>query len=287
MDARHHRGVRAVLVTEGLVNLAVVLAKAAVGIHTASAALLSEAVHSLTDLANNLVALWVIRVAQAPPDREHPYGHQKFEMLAVFGLATLLGVLAIEIVLHAIDRTPRVVGSSTWGLALMLGVLATNITLCIWQARQARRLGSELLRADARHTFSDVLTTAVVIVGWQLAAAGYAWLDSALALAVSVLIVYLAWGLFRRAIPVLVDEMAADPDALAAIATRVQGVHRARRIRSRGAGQHASVDVVVSVDPSLSTRDSHAIADEVERVLGEALATRDITVHVEPDDSER
>ncbi len=285
MDARQHRGVRAVLVTEGAVNLAVVLAKTAVGIHTASAALLSEAVHSLTDLANNAVALWVVRIAHAPPDREHPYGHQKFETLAIFGLATLLAVLAIEIVLRALDRAPREIGSSAWGLAVMCGVLVTNLALATWQSHQARRLQSELLRADARHTFSDVLTTALVIVGWQLAAAGHVWLDSALALAVSGLIVYLAWGLFRRAIPELVDQMAEDPEELAAVARRVAGVRSTRRIRSRGSGAHASVDVVVGVDPSLSLRESHAIADEVERAIGHRLETRDITVHVEPEES--
>jgi cation diffusion facilitator family transporter len=266
----------------GIANLAVLIAKVAVGLATASTAVIGDALHSLADVSNNGVALLALRVAVAPPDREHPYGHRKYETLAVFALALLLSVLAVELALRSLQRGPAEVLRPGWGLAVMLGVFGVNVVVSAWQGSWARRLDSDLLRADARHTFSDVLVTTTVIAGWQSAARGLLWVDRATALAVAGLILFLAFGLFRRAIPVLVDHSAADPDELRAVVEAIAGVRSARRVRSRGRGREGRIDVVVTVDPSLSTPASHRIADEVERALATRFETRDVTVHVEP-----
>jgi cation diffusion facilitator family transporter len=276
------RQVRRVILIEGAANLAVLVAKTVVGLATGSMAVLGDAVHSLADLGNNGLALFVMRLASAPPDREHPYGHRKFETLAVFALATLLAVLAIELVQRAFLADARVVVAQGWSLVVMLGVLGVNAGVSLWEARWARRLESDLLRADARHTLSDVLVTSAVIAGWQLGARGWPALDSLATLAVAALIVYLAWDLFRRSIPVLTDRMAADPEELAALVRSVPGVRQVRRVRSLGAGAAARMDVVVGVDPRLSTAESHAIADAVEQCLRERHGVGDVTVHVEP-----
>ena len=282
----HHsardRQVRRVVVVEGLANLAVLLVKLAVGAMTGSLAVLADAIHSLTDVANNVIAYFVLRLSSAPPDREHPYGHRKFETLAVFGLASLLTVLAIELVLHAWRREPTEIAQTGWGLGLMLGVLAVNISLALWQRGWARRLDSDLLLADASHTFADVLTTIVVIVGWQLSTLGYQWLDTLCALGVAGLVFYLAWGLFRRAVPVLVDGLAVDPELLEGFVRDVPGVEDIRRVRSRWQGSERAVDMVVTVEPSLSTRDAHDIADAIEAALAREFQIDDVHIHVEP-----
>jgi cation diffusion facilitator family transporter len=278
------RQVRRVLWIEGAVNLVIAMTKALVGVSTGALVLIGDAVHSLADLANNAVALVASRIASAPPDRDHPYGHQKFETLAVFGLATLLAILAIEIALRSFDSDKGEVVRLGWGLALMCGVVVTNAILALWEDRQARRLGSELLRADARHTASDILVNLVVIAGWQLAAAGYVWLDGVLTLGVSGLILALAYDLFRRAIPVLVDQAGEDPDALARVVRSVPGVRAASNVRSQRDFAGSRIDVVVTVDPDLSTRESHDIANAIEEVLTARFAARDVTVHIEPDD---
>lgn len=279
---RDHR-VERVLWVEGFVNLAMMLAKLTVGLGTGSIAVLSDAIHSLADLANNALGIVATRIASDPPDREHPYGHRKYETLAVFAVAMLLSVLALEIAHGAFFSGSREVTHQGWGLAVMLAVLALNIAVSIWEGRWARRLNSDILHADARHTLSDVLTTIAVIAGWQLAARGYHWLDGLTSLVVAALILYLAYGLFRRAIPVLVDESVASPEALSDAAREVEGVRETRRVRSRAGGSGPAIDLIVSVDPQLSTAESHAIADEIERVLGERFAARDVTVHIEPD----
>jgi divalent metal cation (Fe/Co/Zn/Cd) transporter len=141
-----------------LANVVVLLAKVVVGLSTGSFAVLGDAIHSLTDAANNVVALVVVRVASTPPDREHPYGHREFETLAVFGLATLL---------------------------------------------------TEAVRS-------------------------------------------------------------------------VSGVRQVRRVRSRWVGATPSVDVVIAVDPQLSTVEAHAIADTIEALLKQQYAIEDATMHSEP-----
>lgn len=276
------RRVRRVLLIEGAANLAALVAKLLVGTVTGSAAVLGDAIHSLADVANNVVAFVALRVAADPPDRNHPYGHRKFETLAVFGLAVLLSVLAVEIALRGWNPGREVIRND-WGLVLMLGVLALNIGISSWEGWWARRLDSDLLRADARHTFSDVLVTLAVIAGWQFAARGYRWLDSLSAWLVSALILALAYGLFRRAIPVLVDQSLIPPEEVAAVVDSVPGVLATRRVRSRGRGEDARIEVVVSVDAGFSTLASHAIADEIERALSERFRVGDVSVHVEPD----
>ena len=274
-----------VIVATGLANLAVLIAKVVVGFSTGSLSLLSDAIHSLADMANNVVAFVVVRLASAPPDREHPYGHQKFETLAVFGLAVLLAVLAVEIAVRAAEPGHREIVHHGWGLAVMLGVLVVNVAVTTWERHWARRLNSEILRADSQHTLSDVLVTLGVIAGWQFAARGYPWLDKVFAVLVALVVMALSYGLFRRAIPVLVDGISHEPERIASALGEVEGVRDVRRIRSRWVGAKSSVDVVVSVDPELPTSEAHRVADAIERTLFEKFDVEDATVHIEPDEA--
>jgi cation diffusion facilitator family transporter len=281
-STQRDRQVQRIILLEGAANFVILIAKLIVGTSTGSLAVLGDALHSLTDATNNLVAWGVIKLSSRPADREHPYGHRKFETLAVFGLATLLVVLALEIALHAIRRDRTEVGEDAWALGVMLGVLAVNVVIASWQRYWARRLQSDILLADANHTFADVLTTVVVIIGWQLSARGYPWLDTACALAVAVLVMYLAYGLFKRALPALVDQFAVEPETLLGAVRGVAGVREVSRIRSRWVGSQPSIDMVIAVDPKLSTTDAHEIADTIENLLEERFQASDISIHIEP-----
>ena len=282
MQADKNAQVLRLIVFEGLINVLILAAKTVVGLATGSMAILADAAHSLTDAANNVIAWIVIRASGRPADREHPYGHQKFEMLAVFVLATLLAVVAVEIVIRAVTRETIAVETSAWGLTLMLGVLAANIALTIWQRHWAKRLNSRILAADASHTLSDVLTTLVVITGWLLSANGYGWLDTLTAIGVAALILYLSFGLFREAVPVLVDAMAVEPERLIKAIQDIEGVINVPRVRSRWIGSERAVDVVITVAPDLTTVEAHEIADRIEQRLKLHFEVADTSVHVEP-----
>lgn len=274
--------VQRILLIEGSVNLLVFVAKLIVGLTTGSLAILGDAIHSMTDVINNVIAWSVVRLSHAPADREHPYGHRKFETLAVFFLASLLVVLAFELALRAITAEQKIIEDSNWALGVMLGVLCVNVALTIWQRRWANRLQSDILKADASHTLADVLTTVVVIVGWQLSAAGYLWLDRLCALAVASLILFLAFKLFQSAAPILVDEFALDPEILTESIEDVPGIRQVSRVRSRWIGSEKAVDLVIGVDAGLSFEDSHQIATDVELHLERKFGIADISIHVEP-----
>jgi cation diffusion facilitator family transporter len=275
--------VRRVILIEGSANLLVLIAKTIVGLSTGSMGILADAIHSLTDLSNNIIAWVVIHFSSLPADREHPYGHRKLETLAVFVLASILVVLAFELALNAINKDYTEVVSSSWELLIMLCVLLINIVVTSWQHMWAKRLDSDILRADATHTFSDVLVTSTVIVGWQLSTIGYAWVDRLCALSVSLLIFYLAYSLFRRAVPILIDEYAIDPSELSNIIKTVPDVKQVYKIRSRWIGKTRSIDLVISVDSALSTEESHTIADTIESLIENHFGASDISIHVEPE----
>ncbi|MFT4939169.1 MAG: cation diffusion facilitator family transporter [Paraglaciecola sp.] len=274
--------VKTVLLIEGSVNLLISMTKFFIGYLTNSSAIIADALHSLSDVANNILAWMAINIAQTPADRDHQYGHQKYEQLAVFGLASLLSIVAFEVLINALNRFGQVVEQNYLGLSILIITLLINIALTVWERYWAKRLDSDILQADASHTLSDVLTTLVVIIGWQLAAQGYYWLDTVFAIGVSVIIFYLAFKLFQRAIPILVDYSDVDPKAVSAALNSVENVNTVVRVRSRTSSKGRAADVIVTVDPNLSTIDSHFIADEVEKVLADKFNIHDVLVHVEP-----
>ncbi|WP_372799465.1 cation diffusion facilitator family transporter [Litorivivens sp.] len=281
MDTRDSNVLRVILI-EGAANLAVLLIKLGVGISTGSLAILGDAVHSLTDAFNNVVAWFVTRHSVKPADSKHPYGHRKFETVAVFVLATLLATLAFELAIRALTRDRPEIVSGRLELGLMVLVLVINIVLSWWQRRWAKQLDSQILLADANHTLSDVLITSSVIAAWQFSTMGWWWADQACALAVAVFILYIAIGLFKSTLPVLLDERAIDADALRSAVRCIEGVRRVSRVRSRWIGQVCAVDLVIAVNATLTTEAAHDIADRVEDQLAEQFNVYDINIHIEP-----
>lgn len=274
--------VKRVLFIEGCVNLTLAIAKLCAGLLGQSYAVIADAVHSLTDVANNIVAWMVIGVAEQAPDEEHPYGHRKFEQLAVFFLASLLTIVAFEIALRAFDRLGEPVQQSTLALAILIASIVINLALTLWESRWAKRLNSSLLEADASHTFSDVLTSVAVLVGWQLAYMGYFWLDTLMALCMSGIIFYLAFKLFQKAIPILVDQKQLDESAVSQAIAKIPQINQVHRVRSRSDGKNIAADIVIGLDGDTSTEKAHQVADAIEKLMAEEFAADDVMVHVEP-----
>ncbi len=277
-----NRKVRSILICEGLANVIVLVAKTWVGIYTGSSAILSDALHSLSDVFNNILAFTLIKVSSHGPDQNHLYGHRKFETLAVFILATLLSVVAIEILLRAVERIGNPVLLSQWSLIVMCGVLVINIGISSWEHYWAVRLDSKILKADAKHTFSDILTTIAVIAGWQLAARGYPILDFILSLMISTWVLYLAYKLFNSCVPILVDGTSLDQAPIISYIEKLKGVVNVKRMRSRVIEDETFADIIVIVDRHLSTEESHAIADNIEQGLSESFGIEDVMIHIEP-----
>jgi cation diffusion facilitator family transporter len=276
------RKVQQIILIEGLYNVVVLVIKLIVGLATNSLAIIGDAIHSLTDVLNNVVIWLVMRVAGKPADKDHPYGHRKFETMAVFGLASLLVVLAVQLILHAFQSEPQPIVSEPWGLGLMILVLLLNLMISLWERHWGKKLVSDILLADAQHTLVDGITTILVIVSWQLSALGYVWLDQLCAIGVAGLVLYFAYGLFIKVVPILVDGFAIDPDVLKKAVAEVSGVKQVRQVRSRWIGDSKAVDLIIAVDDQLSITESHDIAHQVEDMLVERFKVADASIHVEP-----
>lgn len=277
--------VRLVLVLTLVLNVLVVVLKSVVGLWTGSLSLLADALHSVTDSANNVLGLVTNHLASPQPDRDHPYGHQKYEAIGALGIAAFLGIACFEILTSAIERIwtegdPVVMSSlALWILLLVLGI---NILVAFYERRVGLKLGSKILIADAHHTMSDVWITISVIGGLIGVWLGIQWLDVAIAFPVAILVFKSGWTVLRDNLPWLVDEMAIAPEAIHATVMQIPGVLNCHDIASRGLlGRQVFIDMHLIVEPT-SVEDAHIITENVEAVLDEKYGPARITIHIEP-----
>ncbi|BAY98647.1 cation diffusion facilitator family transporter [Tolypothrix tenuis PCC 7101] len=277
--------VRKVLIITLLLNLFVMALKAVVGYSTGSLSLLADALHSVTDSANNVLGLVTSKFSSPKPDREHPYGHQKFEAVGALGISAFLGIACFEILQGAIERIfkgGQPVTISAAELWLLLIVLGVNIFVTFYERNEGKRVGSPILIADATHTMSDVWVTITVIGGLIGVWLGYQWLDVVLAFPVALLVFWSGWSVLKDNLPSLVDEMAIAPEAIHAIALSVPGVINCHDIASRGVlGRQVFMEMHLIVDAT-DVETAHRITEEVERRLEERFRPVRILIHVEP-----
>ncbi|XZN91199.1 MAG: cation diffusion facilitator family transporter [Microcoleus sp.] len=292
MLADNRSEIRKVLIITLLLNILVMAIKAVVGWLTGSLSLLADALHSVTDSANNILGLVTNHYANPQPDRDHPYGHQKFDALGALGIAVFLGIACFEILSGAVQRLlygGKLVKISPNELWILLIVLGINIFVTFYERRVGKRLGSAILVADAQHTMSDVWVTIMVIAGligvWQ----GEVWnipqlqsLDVFLSFPVALLVFHSGWKVLTENLPWLVDEMAIAPEIIHDIAMDVPGVVNCHSIASRGVvGRQVFIDMHMIVDAA-DVETAHRITEEVEAHLEERFSPVRILIHVEP-----
>ena len=279
--------VRRVLWITLVLNIVVCAIKAAVGFATGSLAILADALHSLTDGANNVLGLIVTRWSAPPPDRDHPYGHHKFEAMGALAIAAMLGIACFEVLQAAVERlmaeAARPVTIDLQSLGLLVLVLVVNVFVAVYERRAGRRLNSPLLLADAQHTLGDIWITLGVLGGaaglWLL---HWQWLDLALAAPVAAAVLWSGWAVLRTNLPWLVDAIAIAPETIEALARSVPGVVDCHDVASRGLiGRQVFVEMhLVTNAPDVET--SHRITEEIERRLEERFGPVHATIHVEP-----
>ncbi|HST25123.1 MAG TPA: cation diffusion facilitator family transporter [Gaiellaceae bacterium] len=262
--------------------------KLGVGLATHSLGLVSEALHSGTDLVAALLTFFAVGYAVRPADPGHHYGHGKAEHLSALGEATILVVATALIVWQA---ATRLAGSSssrvhvTWYALAVVGVV---IAIDIWRAtlswRAAKRYSSAAFQSNALHFATDLAGSTAVLIGLALARSGHPNADPVAALFVALIVLTAAGRLMRRNVDVLMDRAPADATAAArrAIERNVPGISL-RRLRLRQAAGRHFVDVVIGVQPGAAVAQGHAAADAVEDAIRRALPEADVVVHVEPE----
>lgn len=268
-----------------VLNVAVALAKIILGYATGAVSIISDGFHSLTDSASNVVALVAISVARRPPDANHPYGHRKYETMASIAILIFLVVVLVEVLSAATDRfvnggTPRVFPE---GIGVMVATLVVNMWVVSYEMREGRRLKSEVLRADAKHTRSDVLTSGAVLGALGGVWLGYPLLDPMAALLVAGFIGHACWGIAQEASRILADESVIPESEVRDVVQSVPDVLGCEKIRTRGSADHAFLDLHLWLNGSTSLAEAHATSHVVkDRLMTKFPQLVDVVIHIEP-----
>jgi cation diffusion facilitator family transporter len=257
-----------------------------------SVSLLSDALESLVNLAGAMFALMMVTIAARPPDDDHPYGHHKAEYFSSGFEGVLIFAAAAAIIWEAGHRLfdPQPISQVGWGIALSVVSSAMNGVLAWSMLRKAKEARSMALEADARHLYTDVWTSAGVVVGLLgVLATGWLWLDPVIAMLVALNILREGWSLTRRSADGLMDQ-ALEPDSRAEIDKVLEGFrHHAIRfdhVVTRRAGQRRFVDMHMHMPAGWTLGRAAAVRTSVEQALMSAVPGLRATIQLLPLDVE-
>ena len=273
------------------IDLVLGIAKLAAGLIGHSWAVVADGAHTLSDLLSSVAILIGLRIARRAPDRTHPYGHGKAEVLAARFVALLLLIL-VALILH--EAAAKLVASTPIECPEWIAFWAALVSIVVkeglyrYKNACAKRIGSTSLHADAWHHRSDALTSLAALLGVAgaiLSGGQLNWLDPAAAILVACIILWVTIRVLAGTVRELMDAAPPDSviDGIRSIALTVEGVRGVEKIRCRKAGLHYLCDLHVEVDPKMPVDEAHDVAA---RVRDELIAAGEhilqALVHIEP-----
>jgi len=257
---------------------------------TGSIALYSDALESIINVATAVAAFLAVRLSAVPADANHPYGHHKAEYLSAVLEGVLIGVAAISILVAAYHgfQNPKPLDAPLAGLVVNGGASVINAIWCAILMRYGRKWRSTALVADARHLWTDVVTSVGVLAGVGLVAwTGYLRLDPIVAGLVALNILWSGWRLMRESIGGLMDEAVA-PEQLAEVRSIISrhaaGALEAHDVRTRMAGRITFIEFHLVVPGTMTVSEAHAVCDRIEDGLRAVIPDARISIHVEPEE---
>ena len=288
--AADYRIIRKVTLVGGLVDVILAVGKLVGGFASQSQALIADGIHSISDLATDLLVIIAARHASHEADSEHPYGHGRIQAIATAILAFSLAVVALSIAWDAVTRLKGDADllSPGW-MAVLIAAVSVIAKEVVYQYtnKTAKALNSSLLRANAWHSRTDALSSIIVIVGVVGVMVGFPWADAVGAVGVGLIILYAAFKIGREAVDELIDT-GLDQSTLALMhhtILQVPGVIGVHELRTRRMGSQLLADMHIHVDPLISVSEGHSIGDRVMSLLGRKFKRlTDVVVHIDPED---
>ncbi len=273
-------------------NSTLVVLKLLVGLLTGSVSILAEAIHSANDLIAAVIALVSIRIAELPPDREHPYGHGKAESISAAVEAALIVGAAVWIVVEAIKKmmSNEAVEHVGWGTAVMVVSVVLNTLVSRHLFRVAREEDSPALEADAHHLATDVYTSLGVATGLAVVwLTGWHIVDPLVAIAVAILILRIGLSLTMKSIHHLMDARlpASEISQIEAILNGEDRIHSWHNLRTRKAGSTRHIDLHIVFRNDATLLEAHEVADDLEKRIEAALHPAHVVIHVDPYDPQK
>ena len=282
----NYRKVKLVLWLILFVNLGVALLKIVVGTAIRSTSMTADGFHSISDGTSNILGIVGIILASKPRDKDHPYGHSKFEVISGLFIGAMLLFLAGKIVLDALAsfRNPVSPDITIESLIAIVITLLINIFVSNYEHRIGKKLNSYILISDSLHTKSDIFVSIgvlVTLVGIKLGLPSI--IDPIVSIVVAGFILHASYEIFKSTIDVLVDKAIVDDNDVIAVLNKFEEVKCYHNIRSRGSESNTYIDMHVMVDPNMTVEDahklSHDIEDKIRRIINE---NAQVIIHVEP-----
>lgn len=282
------RQIRSVTYLGMVVNIALSVVKVVIGLAVSSLAMLADGVHSLSDLATDVVVLVGARLGAREPDRTHPYGHGRLETFSAVLIALILMAVGGAMVYKATMSIARNESTSAhW--AILLGALVSILSK-EWLYRVTQTVAvkshSAALYANAWHHRSDAFSSVAVLIGYLLLLVGFGHGDQLAAVAVGLMVIFVGVRVIADSLMEL-TEGAVDPETAEHIKSVISADPAIRdwhRLRTRTVGREVFLDVHILVDPELNVAAAHEISEGLEKKLDEEISRPvHITVHIEPD----
>ena len=295
MDEKQRlREVYKVTLTGSVINVLLLVVKFTAGILGHSAAMIADAIHSLTDFATDVVVLVFVKLGNKPKDKDHDYGHGKYETLATAIIGISLFVVGVLICYTGINKTYRAIEGETLQQPGVVALVAAIVSIVLkeWAYQFTVRVGkkchSEAVVANAWHHRSDALSsvgTMIGVGGAILLGDKWAVLDPLAAIIVSAFIIKAAWGLVLQSVKELTD--ASLPDAeeeeIMKLANEESGVREIHNLQTRRIGNKIAIEMHVRMPGSLSLYEAHEHATDIEKRLKEKFgADTHVGIHLEP-----
>lgn len=287
-----YKEARKVTIVGSVIDLLLGVAKIVVGYIGSSQALIADGIHSLSDLATDGIVLFAMKHGSREADAKHPYGHGRIETLATIVLGVALVGVALGIGWDAALRLmhPDLLMHPGW-LALGVGVISIFAKEAIYHytMRAAKRLKSNLLRANAWHSRSDAISSVIVVAGILGSMGGWVYLDAVAAIGVAIMIAKIGSELAWHSAQELIDT-AMEPEQVEKVRQAilsVDGVQTLHMLRTRRMGSDGLVDVHILVSPRISVSEGHRISDTVRaQIIRQVDDVTDVMVHIDPEDDE-
>ena len=271
-----------------ILNCLLTLIKFISGVISKSSAMISDSVHSLSDVLSTFVVIIGVKIANKKADSDHPYGHERIECVSAIILSGMLFIIGALIGINGIKN---VTNSSNLVMPGVLALIASIISIISKEAmyqytiRVSKKINSAALKADAWHHRSDALSSIGSFIGILGSRLGFKIFDPLASVIISLCIIKVSIHIFKDAIDKMVDKSCDKEviDKVISVIEKNESVKNIDDIKTRQFGNKAYVDVEISVDENLLLKDAHKVAEEIHNsVENEINNVKHCMVHVNP-----
>lgn len=285
-SSNNYKKVNSVLWVILILNFLVAIIKVSIGLVVESNSIVADGFHSMSDGTSNIVGIVGAWLASRPVDKDHPYGHNKFEVITGSFIGLMLFSLGGKIIMNTINvfKNPIAPNITATSLILLIVTLCINIFVCTFEYKMGKKLNSHILVSDAAHTRSDIFVTIgvlIALIGIKLGLPVI--IDPIVSLVVAIFILHSSYEIFKSAIDVLVDKAIVDVEDIKKVLEKYDEIQCYHDIRSRGSQNNIHVDMHIMIDPNINIEKAHKLSHDIEDDIKEITnKNTQVIIHIEP-----